>query len=154
MQVRTLTDRSEIQSLLERDRIWAAYALGDLDDGMFEQCEWYTAGDTLALIFKGLNFVPLVMVGGSTGIETILVSAITLPVIFLNQQRAHLPADPKRQRMFSLPDIIHNQQKAFITEYGSQLSADLLDFAHATGFAQFERIRPGGNRAQKAGGFT
>jgi hypothetical protein len=42
--LRALTDRAEIRSPLERDRIWAAYALGDLDDGMFEQCEWYAAG--------------------------------------------------------------------------------------------------------------
>src|SRR5712692_6734194 len=95
MQVRTLTNRAEIRSLLERDCPWALYALGDLDDGMFEQCEWYTAADTLALLFKGLNFVPLVTLGGSAGIEAILASAVTLPVIFLNQQREHLPAIEK-----------------------------------------------------------
>ena len=90
--VRQLTDRAEIKAWLERDRRWAIYALGDLADGMFEQCEWYTAGDSLALIFRGLDFIPLVTVGGADGIEPILESAITLPRIFLNQRLEHLPA--------------------------------------------------------------
>jgi predicted GNAT family acetyltransferase len=90
--VQRLTDRARIQALLERDRSWSLYALGDLDDGLFEQCEWYTAGNTLALIFKGLNVFPLVTVGGADGIAAILENAITAPQVFLNQQLAHLSA--------------------------------------------------------------
>ena len=90
--VRALTDRTHIQSILEHDRVWSAYALGDLDDGMFEQCDWFAADDSLVLIFKGLGFVPLVTVGGSAGITAILSSALTLPEVFLNQRREHLPA--------------------------------------------------------------
>ena len=35
--VRALKQRRHILPLLETDRIWAAYALGDLDDGLFQQ---------------------------------------------------------------------------------------------------------------------
>jgi len=90
--VRRLTARAEIRPWLERERPWAIYALGDLADGLFELCEWYTARDSLALIFKGLGFVPLVTIGGANGIADILASAITLDEVYLNQRDEHLAA--------------------------------------------------------------
>ena len=101
-QVRALTDRAEIRLLLERDRIWAAYALGDLDDGMFEQCEWFAAGAALAMIFKGLSFFPLYSQGDAEGVDAILRCGITLPRVFLHQRPEHVPIVEKYYRLSEL----------------------------------------------------
>lgn len=90
--VRRLTERADILPWLERDRRWAIYALGDLEPGMFEQCEWYAACDSLVLLFKGLGFVPLVTIGGSEGIAAVLEQAVELPRVYLNQRLEHLDA--------------------------------------------------------------
>ena len=54
-----LTDKSEILAYLETDRLYAAYAIGDLEPGMFEQSTWAGAEagghlQALALCFRGL----------------------------------------------------------------------------------------------------
>ena len=38
-----ITDRAKILAYLETDRLYAAYAIGDLAPGMFEQCTWAMA---------------------------------------------------------------------------------------------------------------
>jgi len=40
MQVQRVADRRRLLAFLERDRLWAAYAIGDLEPGLFEHCEW------------------------------------------------------------------------------------------------------------------
>jgi hypothetical protein len=45
MTVRSLKQRAEIRAYLEADRNYAAYALGDLDDGFFDKCAWYVSED-------------------------------------------------------------------------------------------------------------
>lgn len=41
-----LTDRSAIRAFLDTDRLYAGYAIGDLELGMFERCDWYGVGGT------------------------------------------------------------------------------------------------------------
>ncbi|MBI5876689.1 MAG: GNAT family N-acetyltransferase [Chloroflexi bacterium] len=111
--VHRLTTRGEIRPWLERERPWAIYALGDLEDGMFELCEWYAARDALVLIFKGLGFVPLVTIGGADGIADVLAEAIRLPGVYLNQRDEHLAAvqafydcaEPHRMLRMALDDF-------------------------------------------------
>lgn len=42
-EVRQLTDRDEIRGLLAPERAYSAYALAQLEPGLFEQSEWYAA---------------------------------------------------------------------------------------------------------------
>ncbi len=51
----TVSDRGEIRSLLETDRGWSLYALGDLEPGYFEHCDWFAASGSLALIFRAVD---------------------------------------------------------------------------------------------------
>jgi len=44
---RRLTDKSEIRRRLNTDREWSLFALADLDDGMFEHCDWWALPDAL-----------------------------------------------------------------------------------------------------------
>ncbi|MDO9065934.1 MAG: hypothetical protein Q7U96_02485 [Chloroflexota bacterium] len=43
MEVRRLEDKEEIFSILKQDRLYAAYAIGDLESGLFEKCQWAAA---------------------------------------------------------------------------------------------------------------
>ena len=44
-----LTDKHHIRTLLQRDRRWCVYALGDLTPRMFEKCQWFTPDLTMVL---------------------------------------------------------------------------------------------------------
>lgn len=86
--VRREHDKAVLAQLLERDREWALYALADLDDGLFEQCEWWTAGDALALVFHGLDIRPIFLMGPAADLGTVLDGA-PLPSGYLNVREEH-----------------------------------------------------------------
>jgi GNAT superfamily N-acetyltransferase len=72
-----LTDKSEILAYLETDRLYAAYAIGDLEPGMFEQTTWAKAEETgqlqaLVMLFRGLNPPVLFLMGGTDSLRAIL----------------------------------------------------------------------------------
>ena len=106
--VRTLTDRQHIHSLISADRLWAAYIFGDLDDGMFEQCQFWTTGDAFGMVFKGLHFYPFFSMGSPEGVDAILATHMREPEIQMAQPPEHMPALLKyyqpqgRQRMWRM----------------------------------------------------
>lgn len=74
---RTTTDRRALRDFLERDRLFAAYAICDLDDREFARTRWGAAyeGDELvavALEYAGLSPQPLFVMGSDGGIDSIL----------------------------------------------------------------------------------
>jgi ribosomal protein S18 acetylase RimI-like enzyme len=75
--VRTTNDRALLRDFLERDRLFAAYALCDLEDREFARTRWGAAfsGDelvALALEYSGMTPQPLFVMGRDDGIEAIL----------------------------------------------------------------------------------
>jgi len=67
-----LTHKPEIRRLLNVDREWSLYALADLDDGMFEHCDWSTCGDSLALVFRALAIRPIFVLGDAASTRELL----------------------------------------------------------------------------------
>ena len=45
-----VVDLARIRAILESDRPWAAYALGDLSPGFVEHAEWFVSDDESALL--------------------------------------------------------------------------------------------------------
>ena len=88
---RPTTDKAEIRRLLNRDRDWSLYALADLDDGMFEHCDWLVLGDSLALVFRAISIRPIFVLGDAAATRTLL---DTLPHEsgYLNLKPDQLPA--------------------------------------------------------------
>ncbi|HEU5369642.1 MAG TPA: hypothetical protein VFU69_14310, partial [Ktedonobacterales bacterium] len=43
--VRQTTDKEEIAAFLNRDRLYAGYALCDLEDEYFQACQWLLSAD-------------------------------------------------------------------------------------------------------------
>jgi ribosomal-protein-alanine N-acetyltransferase len=57
------TDLSTVRKLLERDRFWTAYAIGDLDPRRAAHCDWYVSGDSLALLYREFE-TPILFASG------------------------------------------------------------------------------------------
>ncbi len=75
--IRAVTDRGELRAFLETDRLFAAYAICDLEDREFSKTRWGGAFDgdrlvALALEYSGLTPQPLFAMGRPDGIEAIL----------------------------------------------------------------------------------
>jgi len=86
-----LNDKTEIRRRLNQDREWSLYALADLDDGLFEHCDWFGCGDGLALVFRALSIRPIFVIGDAAATRELLAE---LPETsgYLNVQRDQLDA--------------------------------------------------------------
>ena len=87
-----LANKSQILAYLETDRLYAAYAIGDLEAGLFAQCTWVgTEKDgqlgALALCFRGLEPPALFLMGMADGLRAILGGA-------LRPDRAYITCQP------------------------------------------------------------
>jgi ribosomal protein S18 acetylase RimI-like enzyme len=80
-----LTDKTEIRRRLNAEREWSLYALADLDDGMFELCDWWGLGDGLALVFRGISIRPIFVLGDAACTRALL-EALPEPSGYLNLQ--------------------------------------------------------------------
>lgn len=74
---RTTNDRGLLRGFLERDRLFAAYAICDLEDREFGRTRWGAAfdGDALvaiALEYSGMTPQPMFVMGRDDGIDAIL----------------------------------------------------------------------------------
>jgi ribosomal protein S18 acetylase RimI-like enzyme len=72
MSPRPSTDKAEIRRLLTRDRDWSLYALADLDDGLFEHCDWLVLGGSLALVFRAIAIRPIFVLGDAASARSLL----------------------------------------------------------------------------------
>ena len=72
-----LTDKAIILNYLEKDRLYAAYAIGDLEPQLFAQSKWIGAEEAgrlqaLVLTFSGLKQPALFLIGDVNGLRVIL----------------------------------------------------------------------------------
>ena len=76
-QVEEIRNKERILAFLDRDRIYAAYAIGDLEPALYAHCRWFVASRegeprTLALYFAGLAPHAMVTMGEPEGLAAIL----------------------------------------------------------------------------------
>src|SRR5687768_15014323 len=79
-----LTDKDQIRSILQRDRRWCVYALGDLTPRMFEKAQWFTPDLTLVLHDYGTS----ILFAHGTGSIREALDHVTWPVHLQVQQDA------------------------------------------------------------------
>lgn len=95
--VRPLADKQEILALLQDEPVYAAYAIGDLADGLFEQCRWYAADGGghslgLAMTFGGLEPPVLYVQGKAEGVQAIITEALHPDQAYFSLKPEHVPA--------------------------------------------------------------
>jgi ribosomal protein S18 acetylase RimI-like enzyme len=91
----TLTDKVQILAALETDRLYAAYAIGDLEPAMFAECTWVGASEAgrvqaLALHYRGLEPPALFLMGETDGLRAILAGALRAERVYLTCRGEHL----------------------------------------------------------------
>ena len=107
----TTTDRELIASFLERDRIFAAYALADLEDRDTGRAKWGVAraGDevvSLVLEYGGPAPQPLFIVGRDDGVEAILRDVIRPSIAYVACLPANQAAVERRYRLEPGPQMV------------------------------------------------
>ena len=93
--IKKLANRSEILAYLNTDRLYAGYAVGDLEPGMFEQSKWAGAEraerlEALTLLFCGLRPPALFLMGSARGLGAILEEVQYPERVYLTCRSEHL----------------------------------------------------------------
>lgn len=93
---RRLTDKSQILAYLEADRAYAAYAIGDLEPGLYEQCSWLGAErdgvlESLALCYHGMTPPAFFLMGTTHGLRVALAEQFWPHRVYFTCLQEHLP---------------------------------------------------------------
>jgi RimJ/RimL family protein N-acetyltransferase len=107
----TTSDRALIRSFLERDRLFAAYALADLEDREAHRTRWGIArsGDevvSLVLEYGGPSPQPLFIAGRDDGVQAILRDVIKPSIAYVACLPASVRAVESRYRLESGPQMV------------------------------------------------
>lgn len=89
-----LTDLTAVRALLETDRPWAAYALGDLAPGFAEYSEWFSAPSerrALALLYRAFDTPVLFTLGDPLTLDKLLDEMRAEPKLYLSVRPEILP---------------------------------------------------------------
>jgi ribosomal protein S18 acetylase RimI-like enzyme len=109
--VRPSTDRGFLRGFLERDRLYAAYALCDLDEREFGRTRWgvaFAGSDPVAVVleYAGLAPQPVFVMGENAGIAAILRDLIRPLAAYLAARTEHLPAVASVYRVEPGPPMV------------------------------------------------
>jgi RimJ/RimL family protein N-acetyltransferase len=111
IEVRTTTDRALLRTFLERDRLFAAYAICDLEDREFARTRWAVAWAGLSVIavgleYSGLSPQPLFLMGSNAGIEAILRDVLRPRAAYVAALPESLPAIETLYRLDAGPPMV------------------------------------------------
>ena len=100
-----------LRAFLDTDRLFAAYALCDLDDREFLRTRWGVAtsgGRPVAVVlqYAGYSPQPVFVMGENAGIEGILASVIKPRTAYVAARLANLPAVGAQYRVDSGPEMV------------------------------------------------
>jgi RimJ/RimL family protein N-acetyltransferase len=100
-----VSDPAVIRTLLETDRPWSVYPLGDLTPGLFEHADWFRARDgvpALVLVFRGFQVPVLFALGEAEAVRPLLEEAVHDPEIYLHVRPEVVPLVCER---YSVPEV-------------------------------------------------
>src|SRR5918993_3240307 len=108
---RGTTDRALLRGYLERDRLFAAYAICDLEDREFARTKWgiATQGGEIVAIgmeYGGLTPQPMFLMGDPDGIGAILRDVVRPRAAYLAARAESLPAVAQHYRIEPGPPMI------------------------------------------------
>ena len=94
--VDNLNDPETLLAFLQRDRAYAAYAIGDLEPALFGACTWFGAWrgvtlHTLALVYAGLQPPVLFTMGAPAGLQAIVATAALPSTVVIASRWQHVP---------------------------------------------------------------
>lgn len=111
LEARTTTDRTLLRDFLERDRLFAAYAICDLEDREFARTRWgvaYAGGEVVAIgmEYSGLTPQPLFVLGRTDGIEAVLRDVLRPRAAYVAARVEAMPAVEAHYRVDPGPQMV------------------------------------------------
>lgn len=105
------TDRALLRAFLERNRLYSAYAICDLDDREFPRTRWgaaWSGGSIVAIVleYSGGSPQPLFAVGREDGVAAILRDVIRPRVAYIAALPTLLPTIQARYRLDTGPQMV------------------------------------------------
>ena len=93
--IERLDNKAEIFEFLKEDRLYAAYAIGDLEPALFKHCEWHVSSRngqriSLCMFFRGLPTDRLFLMGSAQGLEPILGGVLNTSRVYFSCRAPHL----------------------------------------------------------------
>ena len=110
--VRYTREKAELAAFLNRDRLYAGYALCDLEDEYFEACRWFLMLDEqeqargLVMEFGRLEPQVLFLMGEPEAVRAPLERALTPAFVQVTIQMEHLDRLSKRYRLRHVHEMI------------------------------------------------
>jgi len=111
MPARVITDRTVLHTFLGQDRLYAAYAICDLEEREFGRTRWGAAYDGDQLVAVGLEYTgptpqPLFVMGSPEGISAVLRDVIRPRAAYIAAQTSMLPAVEAHYRVDPGPQMV------------------------------------------------
>jgi ribosomal protein S18 acetylase RimI-like enzyme len=102
-----VTDLSYVRSVLDRDRSWSAYAIGDLSPELVSDCAWYAPADSapaLLLLYRGFD-PPILFAMGDGAHLSPLFREIEAPTVSLHVRSEAITAMAPSYRVVKLCEV-------------------------------------------------
>ena len=108
---RTTRDRAVLREFLERDRLFSAYALCDLEEREFGQTRWGIAAVDDEIVALGMEYSgptpqPRVLKGSNDGVTTLLKDVVRPRVAYVSAAEEVLPAVARHYRVDPGPSMV------------------------------------------------
>ena len=105
------TDRALLRAFLERDRIYAAYAICDLDDREFPRTRWgaaWSGGSIVAVVleYTGGSPQPLFAMGREDGVAALFRDVVRPRLAYVAALPSLLPTIQARYRLDAGPQMV------------------------------------------------
>src|SRR5215831_17876880 len=110
--VRYTREKAEIAAFLNRDRLYAGYALCDLEDEYFDSCHWFLILDAqdqargLVMEFGRLDPQVLFLMGEPEAVRALLERALTPAFVQVTMGMEHLEGLNKRYRLRHVHEMV------------------------------------------------
>jgi ribosomal protein S18 acetylase RimI-like enzyme len=143
------TDRALLRAFLDQDRLYAAYAICDLEDREFGRTRWGIARDGNEVVAVGLEYTgptpqPVFVMGRADGIAAVLRDVIRPRAAYIAVRTAMLPAveahyrvDPGPQMVRMWVDKAHFRPYPATVERLNPLEIGELNKLYQLGFASW-----------------
>jgi predicted GNAT family acetyltransferase len=137
LRLESTRDRSLLLTFLEEDRLFAAYAIADMDDAEFPRTRWGIALEAdrpvaVAMEYRGISPQHLFVMGDREGIAGILRDVISTKVAYLATRPETVPALTERYRVDPPTDMVRMvvDRDTFRPVVGDAVRLDVGDTKH------------------------
>ena len=137
LRLESTRDRSLLLTILEEDRLFAAYAIADMDDAEFPRTRWGIALEAdrpvaVAMEYRGISPQHLFVMGDREGIAGILRDVISTRVAYLATKPETVPALTERYRVDPPTDMVRMvvDRDTFLPVVGDAVRLDVGDTRH------------------------